>query len=848
MKLPTLFAIFLLPVSVLWAAPAPPPVSPAPAAQALIGRLLPRHAGQFICEAIPSENGMDVYEVDSQAGKIVLRGSTGVAIASALNHYLKETAKCHVSWKCGDQLDLPDRLILPAAKTHVASPFKYRFAYNYCTHGYTMAWWDWPQWEQELDRLAIQGVNLALVIQGQEQVWINTLTNYGYSEADVRRWLVMPTYQPWQLMSNLEAFGGPVPRSLIRRRVVLGQKILARMRELGIEPVLQGYYGIVPSSMKEKRPQAKIHPQYTWCGLKRPDMLDPQDPLFSEMADTYHAEQEKLFGKVNFLAGDPFHEGGSTEQVDLAACGKIIYGSMQKAQPGVTWVLQSWQANPRQPMIDGLDKSKLLVLDLYCEAWENWRRRNAFGNTPWLWCTVFNFGGNTGLDSRLGVYARMPAAAYRDPAKGPMLGIGALMEGSHTAPAGWELFWETGWNIQPVADLKGWLFKYAERRYGAKSPAAETACEVFLRTVYSRPAGYHESPAGTVMNARPSLNPLQPARPCTDTRIPYVASELLPGWTALLAAAPDCGKSDAYRFDLADVTRQVFDDAGTELHKAIIKAYIAGDRKEVKRLAAIMLGMFDDLDAILATRQEFLFGAWIRDARAWGATPEESDLCEYNARMLLTLWEPTHGQLNNYASRSWSGLIEGYYKPQWEMWFAAMDAALAENRPLDVNATRGAIYKWEQGWVCQTAPGFSAKPSGDTIKVARRLHAKYLPILTSFYPKVHIPTAGTLAGRWRYQAAEGTFIREFRPNGTVQAYSDQGARLPWFDNFTWRIEGATIIMTNEPPIEEGGIHGDQVVATPKATGQIFTLRLRMLDANTLEFTTEGHRNGIRIAE
>jgi hypothetical protein len=27
----------------------------------------------------------------------------------------------------------------------VTSPHAFRYAYNFCTHGYTMAWWDWPQ-------------------------------------------------------------------------------------------------------------------------------------------------------------------------------------------------------------------------------------------------------------------------------------------------------------------------------------------------------------------------------------------------------------------------------------------------------------------------------------------------------------------------------------------------------------------------------------------------------------------------------------------------------------------------------------------------------------------------------
>ena len=79
------------------------------AAQALISRVVPSQARQFVCDVIPPENGKDVFEVESRDGKIVLRGNNGVAIASALNHYLKTYAHCHVSW-CGNQLELPKPL------------------------------------------------------------------------------------------------------------------------------------------------------------------------------------------------------------------------------------------------------------------------------------------------------------------------------------------------------------------------------------------------------------------------------------------------------------------------------------------------------------------------------------------------------------------------------------------------------------------------------------------------------------------------------------------------------------------------------------------------------------------
>jgi alpha-N-acetylglucosaminidase len=228
------------------------------AATGLLARTLPRHADRFTTAFIPPDNGMDVFEVECSGDKIALRGNTAVSIASALNHYLKYTAHCDITSGCGDQLKLPSPLPLPTAKIRIVSPNTLRYAYNYCTHGYTMAWWDWAKWEKEIDYLAMTGINLALVIEGQEQVWINTLTQFGYTEAEVRAWLVMPTHLPWMLMSNMENYGGPVPASLVRRRLELGRKIIARMRELGIEPMLTAYCGMAPASFKQKFPKANV--------------------------------------------------------------------------------------------------------------------------------------------------------------------------------------------------------------------------------------------------------------------------------------------------------------------------------------------------------------------------------------------------------------------------------------------------------------------------------------------------------------------------------------------------------------------------------------------------------------
>ena len=690
------------------------------AAHSLIGRLIPEAANQFVVETIPADNSQDVFEIESRDGKIVLRGNNGVSIASALNLYLKQFCHCDISWDCGNQLNLPKTLPVVPEKIRIVSPHKFRYAYNFCTHGYTMAWWDWPQWEREIDFLALNGINLALVIEGQESAKINTFTNFGYSPAEIRAWVVDPAHLPWMEMDNMEDYGGPLPPELVERRLELGQKIVARMRELGIEPVLPGYYGMVPPDFQKRFPNAKVHLQGNWCGLKRPDILDPNDPMFPKVAAAFYEAQKKLFGGANFYAADPFHEGGSTDGIDIPAAGHSIFDAMG----GATWVLQSWQANPRQAMIDGLDKNKLLVLDLFCEEQENWRLRNNFNGTPWLWCTIHNFGGNVDIGGRLAWVAEGPVKAMNDPGRGRMSGIGALMEGSGTNPDIWKLFFENAWRTN-APDLQNWLDDYTYRRYGAKIPAAEQAWKILASTVYNVPAKGGQYPINSAVCGRPSLDPNQSARGWAGTQPSYDSAQLVAAWKLLLDAAPQAKSSDGYRFDLCAVGRQVLANLGTQYHRQIIAAYKSGDAKTLRILSDKMLDLIRDMDELTGTRKELLFGKWVADARSWGDTPAEKNLYERDARELLTIWTANSDDITDYANREWNGLLGDFYYHRWQMWLDALNNSLAKGVPIDEAAVRSQIRDWEISWTRQTDGPFATEPHGDVIAISRKLYKKY---------------------------------------------------------------------------------------------------------------------------
>ncbi len=699
---------------------------PIQAAEALIARVVPDAAQHFIVETIPQDNGRDVFEIESQGDKIVLRGNDAVSIASALNWYLENSCHCNISWNCGDQLKLPKPLPAIHAKIHIVSPHQYRYAYNFCTYGYTMVWWDWPKWEHELDFLALKGVNLALVIEGQESAWVQTFKGFGYSDEAIRAWVVDPAHLPWMEMDNMESYGGPLSPQLVARRLALGQRIITRMHDLGIQPVLPGYYGMVPPDFREKYTNANVHLQGDWVKLKRPDILDPTDPMFPKVAAAYYAAQQNLFGDANFYDADPFHEGGSTNNIDIPAAGRAIQSAMGNA----VWVLQSWGLNPRPIMVNALNKDKVLVLDLYCDDHENWRLRNNFDGSPWLWCVVNCFGGNTKAGGRLAWMAQGPDAALTDPAKGRISGMGALMEATGVNPALWEMFWENSWRAN-VPEMDAWLDIYAQCRYGAKIPAAEQAWKILSETIYNEP------PAGTAhvvkpaVCTRPSLiQPrlpsvmLQPVLDRPITQVHYDPARLVHAWELLLDAAPQAKASDGYRFDICDVSRQVLANLSGNYNQQIVAAFQAHDAKRLKETSDKMLGLIRDMDELTGTRREWLLGVWISDARSWGGSRPEKNLCERNARELLTTWT-SYNNITDYANRQWNGLLGDFYYHRWQMWLDALNDSVDNNTPFDEKAVNAKIRDWEVTWTQETGGHFLTKPHGDSIAIAQKLYDKY---------------------------------------------------------------------------------------------------------------------------
>jgi len=683
-------------------------------------RLLGNHSRFFVCQLIPKSGDKEVFELESKDGKIILRGSSQPAIGYALNWYI--TRYCHGQLsRAGEQLTLPKTLPIISQKIRKESPYEYRYFYNYCTYNYTMSFWDWNRWEKEIDWLVLHGVNMPLTVIGTEAVWQNTLKHFGLSNDAIGKFIPGPAYTAWWLMGNLEGWGGPVSQAWIDHQAALQQKIVGRMRELGMTPVFQGFYGMVPDTLRTLFPNSKIYYGGIWAGKKgfrRPAYLDPSDTLFAAMAKVFYHEQEKLYGKTGYYGGDPFHEGGNTKGIDITHSATLIQQAMQKAHPGSIWALQGWWENPTDTLLAGVDKAHTLILDLFAEGNPQWERRKGYHDIPWAWCCLLNFGGKIGMFSRLDQLANESTRALKSEYGKHLKGIGMMMEGDETNPINFELLFDAAWRDKPV-DVSQWVNDFTVSRYGAKDDAAQKAWQIIYKTALSCPHA-QEGTSESIFCARGDTN-LTGAWTWGNLKLYYSPEELQKALSLLLSCSEKAKHTDTYQYDVVDLSRQVLANYGQIVYKEMITAYKKKDLLVFRQKSAKFLQMIDDQDKLLATRKEFLLGRWIESAKNVAPTIEDKALFERNAKTLITIWgtKGVSEDLHEYANREWSGMLSSLYKPRWE----AFVKVLAENLSGNPSSLPD-YYSMEDAWIKQHTI-FPTQPSGDAVQVAKALFIKY---------------------------------------------------------------------------------------------------------------------------
>ncbi|MGY0236318.1 alpha-N-acetylglucosaminidase [Longispora urticae] len=757
MALATLAAVLTGTVAPASAAPA---FDPAPATASL-GRLLPAHAAQIAFDPVARPASGDYFAISGSAGAVRVEGTSPAVLLTGVNWYLKYVAKVDLGWP-GDSLSrLPGTLPAPAGTVRQDAVVPHRFALNDTDDGYSGAYRDWAAFERQIDLLALHGANEVFVQMGADAVYYATLQEFGYTRAELLNWIPGPAHQPWWLMQNMSGFGGPVTEAQLTARAALGRKIVNRLKELGMTPVLPGYFGTVPTDFSARNGGVNVVAQGGWQGFTRPSWLDPRSTRYAQVAASFYGHQRTLLGDSTMYKMDLLHEGGNPGNVPVGDAARGVFTALDTARPGATWVLLGWQSNPPAAIIDNVAHDRLFIVDGLSDRYDGLNRESTWKGVPYAFGTIPNFGGHTTIGANTGVWATR-FDQWRTKSGSAVKGIAYLPEGTGTDPATFELFMELAWRTGPL-DQAAWFAAYAGRRYGSTDPHATAAWDLLRRGPYSMPSGSSSEPQDGLFAARPSLTASHAAE-WSPGSMRYDAATVQRALTELLAVPAAQRNSDAYRYDVVDLARQSLANRSRTLLPQVRAAYDAKDLARFRQLRTEWSGDLTLLDQVLGSDKRFLLGTWLTGSTGSAAT-------EYDARSIITTWGPREGseggQLHDYANRELSGLVRDFYGMRWNRYLDGLDAALVANTspvPIDWFAV-------EDTWNRERKT-YTTTPTGDPYTLAAQVRDA-LPAVAPAGPVTG--TSGKCVDVTGGSSANGTALQLYTCNGTAaQTWSATG--------------------------------------------------------------------------
>ncbi|MPY46689.1 alpha-N-acetylglucosaminidase, partial [Streptomyces phyllanthi] len=653
----------------------------------------------------------------------------------------------------------------PARPLARSTALPHRFALNDTNDGYTAPYAQWPYWEHQIDLLAAHGCNEVLVIAGMEAVYHRLLKDFGYSDAEARAWLPAPSHQPWWLLQNLSGYGGPLSPELIARRAALGRRITDRLRELGMAPVLPGYYGHVPGEFVARNGgDARVVPQGVWHGFERPDWLDPRTEAFAKVAASFYTHQEDVFGEAAHFKMDLLHEGGTAGDVPVPAAAQGVERALRKARPGATWVILGWQENPLPELLDSVDRSRMLIVDGVSDRYTSVTdREEDWGGTPYAFGTIPNFGGRTTIGARAHVWNEK-FFAWRDKENSALAGTAYMPEATDRDPAAFELFSELAWTPAKI-DRAAWFTSYADYRYGGRDDAARGAWRALHETAYQHRAVERSDPHDSLFCARPDLA-ADRAAAYAPRALTYDPARFDAALAGLLGVAGGLRGSAAYRYDLVDVARQALAHRSRQYLPQLRSAYRRKDLETFRALATLWLRLMRLSDEVTGTHGAFLLGPWVNDARLMATNDTERAEFERTAKVLVTVWggraTSDTGNLHEYGNREWQGLMADFHLPRWQKWLDTLEDALAAGtQPVAVD-----WFAFEEPWT-RERKDYPLRPVGDAYRTAERVRdvlarAPYQGTLTVTADPPAFPPGGRAGVEAVFRNVNG-----LRPTGRV---------------------------------------------------------------------------------
>ncbi|CAM1507667.1 Fc.00g073080.m01.CDS01 [Cosmosporella sp. VM-42] len=375
--------------------------------------------------------------------------------------YFADVIHVDIWWFVGNRLDQAPKS-LPKLPTPLqgSSVVPYRYYFNTVTTSYTSPFWSWEDWELQIGWMALRGMDLLLAWIDIEMIFVDAFKGIGLTDEEIHSLLSGPAFLAWNHFGNIEGSrGGDLPFSWVDEQFELQLKIVERMAELGITPILPAF----PDATIAKSPQREgfddVYTNVTY--------LDPFDPHFSQLQKTFINKQTQAYGGItNFWTLDQFNENepASGDLSYLRNVSHNTWQSLKKADPDAVWIMQGWlfssdakcSSNDRiETFLRGVSvNSDILILDLVSESTPQWQRTNSFYGKPWIWCQLHDYGGNMGLDGQIQNITINPIIGLQNSSS--LIGFGLTAEGQGGNEIVYGLLLDQVWSQEPI-DTKSYF-------------------------------------------------------------------------------------------------------------------------------------------------------------------------------------------------------------------------------------------------------------------------------------------------------------------------------------------------------------------------------------------------------
>lgn len=644
----------------------------------LISRTLGEEYVEFFdASFLPDDRGNDYFVLYTDNDKVMLKGNNINSICVALNyyfeHYLEQTFE-----RFGDS-KIEVTLPLPRVDNKIDKniDMKFRYNYNYVAYGYTMAYWDFKDWEREIDWMSLNGFNMALNLVGYEEVVRRFLSEFGFSFSEIVNYLTSPIYLPWQFMGNISSVGGELTPKWFEDRAKLSIDIQERMTEFGIEPIHQIFIGYFP--YKENSGVNVIKGSY-WSKIKGPDRLDFNNNDVEFISSVYYKKQKELFGESKYFAGDLFHEGNNLYGYDpVELSNKVLKLLIDNNGENSIWIIQSWSHSPSSETIENLNRNNSLILDLHSQLNTRWKGTSKFNNmswkdrefdrSNWIFGVLNNFGGRSGLYGHTEhLLNQFYDAKYN---ANYLKGIAHTSEG-----IGFNNFIDelvTELIFSDKLDINEFVSRYLRNRYGKSDNDLLKAFNILLDTVYNPVTNiYHEGASESVINARPSLN-VKSASKWGSIHKNYNSEELEEALRIYFSKYSEFKDSKGYIIDLIDIASEVIINLSGEYYKNLQDYYKSGEIEFFKLNSQRFLNMILLQANVLYYNERKSLQKLIDKLEELNYDDYFEDTLIINKKTILTTWYDKQVSeddgLRDYANTDFYDIVGTLYYNRWKRFF-----------------------------------------------------------------------------------------------------------------------------------------------------------------------------------